>query len=317
MTLEQFDEKILQKLKEEQVRPRARWLFVAKNISLWSIAAFFLLLSSLSVTLILHLQNFLRDDLMRPVPIFVRTFISTLPIFWLSCLTISVLVAFFIFRQTKKGYRSTALMLVGVALAASSLLGLFLYTIGVGHRLDDLLAARAPYYENVMNPHLPFWSNPAKGRLAGLLVSRPQTDQCLIVDREQKEWTISLPSAQDLSVLQIGRPARFEGRQVTDTSFEATAVAGMEAGRAFFKRMNDHMGPPPMENEVTGRKMKKMEHDLDDLAEKYPELKEALRQDIENDKAEWRQRVKRDPELAERLKALDLSPELLDYLGIE
>lgn len=317
MTLEQFDDKILQKLKEEQVRPRARWLFAAKNISLWSVAIFFSLLSSVCVALVLHLQHFLSDDLMRPVPIFIRTVLSTLPIFWLSCLAISVLASYFIFRQTKKGYRLTALMLVGLGLVSSSLIGLFLYIVGVGGYLDDRLAERAPYYERVMNPHLPFWSNPAKGRLAGLLVSHPELDRCMVVDREQKEWTVTLPANIESDVLQVGRPARFEGTQVAEAVFEATAVAEMEAGRAFFKRMNDHMGPPPIESEATGRKMKKMGHDLDDLAEKYPELKEALRQDIESDKAEWRKRVKRDPELAERLKALDLSPELLDYLGVK
>lgn len=248
----QFDEKLLEQIKEEKISPKPRWKFIAKNSVFWILGASCLFLGSIAVSLAMHMLRSndwsIYERIHKGAPKFL---LLAIPFFWLACLIVFIVFVFYNFKNTKKGYRYSALLILLAAAAGSAVLGGAFYFMGMGEKIDDVLSQNAPFYDRVINPRVRFWFNPEEGRLAGLIVAQIAEDEFIVIDQLKHEWTVSAQGAKrpPENMIIIGKPARFLGQKISDNEFKAEEILPMmRAGRKFFNRFGlPHMPPANMQ----------------------------------------------------------------------
>jgi len=166
---------------------------------------------------------------------FVEFFILTLPYFWILFLALFVFVVDYNIKHTKHGYRYPLFLVVFASIASSMLLGAVFFRAGFGRTLDRILGDTAPFYADIINPRMGFWSRPENGRLAGIITRQVDDTEYILFDRRQHEWQInfSLFSASTSPQMEIiiGRPIR--------------ALGELNEARIFFVRKIMPLGPGP------------------------------------------------------------------------
>lgn len=241
----QFDQKLLDQIKDKKISPKPKWAFAAKNYVIWLIGLLSLLLGSLSVSLAMHMLRFndwsSSERIHKGAPEYL---LLAIPFFWIICLIVFTVLVYYNFKNTKKGYRYSSALIILAAVAGSILLGNAFYFTGLGQKIDDALSERAPFYDRIINPRVRFWSNPEEGRLAGLIVKQTGEDNFIIIDLSKHEWLVYAQGAKQPpeDMIIIGKPARFLGQKLSDNEFKAEEILPMmRSGRRFFNRF----GPPP------------------------------------------------------------------------
>ncbi|MCD4760748.1 hypothetical protein K8R42_02505 [bacterium] len=226
-----ISEKILEKIKD--TKPRPRWEFLCKNYSIWVLAGLSLLIASLSFATVLYMMINNDWDIYRHISSSLPKFILlTFPYFWLIFLGLFVLAAHYNFKHTKKGYKFPFSRVVLFSILISMLLGAFLYKAGLGQAMDNLMANRTPFYEQLINKRKQIWCQADKGLLAGV-VFEASKDQMIIRDIEGQIWYISdlNISTPHIYKVNIGDRLRIVGVQVDHDHFQAEHILPMRGMR--------------------------------------------------------------------------------------
>lgn len=241
-----FENKLLAKIKEQKICPKPRWQFFLKDSVVWFSGLISLLIGAAAISVMIYLFKFndweIYDQTKKS---FLEFFILTLPYYWFVFLGIFILIISYNFKHTKRGYRYSGFLLVGASVILSVVLGGIFFVAGLGEKLDDVLGRKAPFYDQVINRHVDFWSHPAEGRLSGLVIDRLDNDSFVLIDRSRVQWLVSTEDSEKYSnvAIIVGQPIRLLGEQIDKNIFHADKILPMNAGRDFFHRFN---GPPPM-----------------------------------------------------------------------
>lgn len=318
---ENLEKKILDKIKKESLAPTPRWHFLLKEWLVWLLGGLSLLVGAAAVSVMLYLSK--NNDWMIYEQVgrsFASWFLLSLPYFWLIFLAIFVIILFYNLKHTKQGYRYPLVLIATAAVFASILLGSIFSIFGLGEKIDSVLGRQAPFYDHLFNPHIEVWSHPEEGLLAGLVVSRPNSAQFTLVDRDKGEWNV-VYSEKDEALVIIGQPLRAIGRMNGQGNFSADKIMPMRPGKEFFRRMNgDNLNLPPLNNNsVHGGQACVMEGErasLSSLLLKYPELKNILEQGLLDNVDLIKDISAQDEELRLMLNSLNLNSEVLKSLEI-
>lgn len=221
-------DKINQKINDQKIAPRSRWLFVLKNLCVWAAIIFSLFLAALVLSIVAAIASGFDPRLPNLLG-FSR------PLFWLLFLPHSWLLlalglavgAYWALRHTSRGYRYTAsaLIFAVVLILAASSGGLFYSR--AGELADFRLRQNFPLYQNWrMNHHARLWDRPNRGLLTGT-----------VTDIATTTVTIQTPSGRLFSIpkdklspdldIQIGDTLDLLGDPVFATStFTPTGASG-------------------------------------------------------------------------------------------
>ena len=234
---DKFNQTLIDKIKDKKISPTPKWHFLLKNYAIWIVGLASLVLGAIAVSLIIFMLRFNDWDLyLRAGKNPLERLLMVIPFFWLICMAVFLILVYFEIKKTKTGYRYPTLYIILGSLAASVILGGIFYGLGFGEKIDDILGRQAPFYEQVINPHVRFGSNPKDGRLAGLIISQPSPDKFILVDIDRQEWNLlvaELEVDQDFSP-EVGKPARFIGNQTGDHEFNAKKFFPITPGKKFF-----------------------------------------------------------------------------------
>ncbi len=246
-----FENKILEKIKTSHITPTSRWHFVLKNYLIWLSGSLALIASGAAISIMVYFFNYndisLRGQINKSLA---EMLLLTLPYLWIVFLSIFIFIVYFNLKHTKNGYRYPIWLIAVLAFATSIFLGGIFTFAGWGEKIDETLEQGAPLYSEVMNPHLDFWSNPQEGRLMGVVISDVENGEFNLVDKDQKEWSISLNSEEIIETpIGIAQPVKVLGEQKSEDVFEATLILPVMPGRGFFKRMRPDLLLPPLDNE--------------------------------------------------------------------
>lgn len=236
-----FADKLLAKIKNEKISPTPRWHFLLKDYVIWIAGGLSLVIGALAVSLIIYLwQTSGWSSCRETEKGFSEFILLNLPYFWLLFLGLFVFIVSYNFRHTGRGYRYSSLLLAGISILLSIVLGIIFQSLGFGEKIDDILGRRLPLYDRVINPHVDFWSHPEDGRLSGLIVAMAD-DGLVLVDRQREEWLLVTPAIPPLSL--ISQPVRVVGRQSGDHIFLVNRILPAGSGRSFFKRFDGSPRP--------------------------------------------------------------------------
>ncbi len=242
-----FEHKLLAKIKGEKISPRPRWQFLLKNYVVWLAGLVSLLIGAAAISVMIYLFKFndweIYDQTKKS---FLEFFVLTLPYFWIIFLSLFIFIISYNFKHTKKGYRYSIILLGGASIMLSVFLGAIFYVAGLGEKLDNILGSGAPFYDQVINRHIDFWSQPSEGRLSGLVIGLTEDGKFILIDRGQEEWLVSVENSKPFSgtIIVIGQPIRLLGEEIGDHAFRADKILPINAGRDFFHRFNNQRPNP-------------------------------------------------------------------------
>ena len=168
--MDNFGDKVLQKIKNERICPKPRWQFLLKDYFVWFVFLMSLLLGSIAFCVMLHIL-FTNDwDLYQYLHTsFAGHILVSVPYLWLVFLAAFVLIAYYNFKHTKSGYRHETYFIVGLSIVGSLFLGTFLHSLGAGEKVENFVAESVPEYEKLTccSARKDIWVQPEKGLLAG------------------------------------------------------------------------------------------------------------------------------------------------------
>ncbi|MCF7846144.1 MAG: hypothetical protein K9L85_02810 [Candidatus Peribacteraceae bacterium] len=164
--MQKLSKKILAEIKKQKIAPRERWIFLIKNYGIWALAIVALLLAAVfvgtSIADLLEAEWELRPHFPGGQ---LNFFAHTIPFFWFVGIAAAVVLAFFLLRKTKRGYRFGLIALAGSILTASIAGGVSLLSTGLLPKFQEFRMMNFP-------PHFDEseWQNPDEGFLIGEII---------------------------------------------------------------------------------------------------------------------------------------------------
>lgn len=232
-----IEDQIMGKIKEEKITPKPRWIFLINNYLTWISGIMFLSLGALAFSLI---KYFSRQEEWEDYQHIGRGHFEFLffavPLILIILLAISIYLVYFNFKHTKTGYRYSILSILSIAILSNIILGFIFSFFRMDRRMDDMLGKNAPFYSEVFNPHIRFWSDPDNGRIAGMITNEIEENKFNLITKDQTEWIILTQDMQNKDQLKINYPARLIGQKISDNEFKAEEFLMMHSGQEFFNR---------------------------------------------------------------------------------
>jgi len=228
--VENTGQEILDKIKEQNIQPKKRWEFLFKNYLLWFAFGLAIILGGLaSSATIFIFQHATWVELAPGFSPLKRLWVN-LPLFWLLSLSLFCFLAWYDFKNTKRGYKYQPLIIVLFSIILSIALGVAMYSLGLGQKLEDTFFRRVPFYKQMFRQGGRMLVEPDKGHLAGIITNvGPKT--ITVEDFLGRSWTISTSTTE----FQTGQRVMLIGRMSDDNNFICESI------RPWIKRA----GPPP------------------------------------------------------------------------
>lgn len=301
---EKLEQKIIERIKSGHLSPRPQWHFLMKEGLIWAVGGLALLVGAAAVSVMIYLGS--NNDwpaYSQAGRSFGAWLLLSLPYFWLIFLGLFLWLLSYNLKHTKRGYRYPISLIVSAAVIASIILGFIFSAVGLGEKIDNILGRQAPLYDRVFNPHIDFWSQPADGRLAGLVVSLSDQEHFVLVDRERSQWMVT-HDAQVADLIIAGQPVRVVGKISGELEFTAKDIMPMKPGREFFKRFQPGDMPPILPGPGASCDCVSV---WPEILKQYPEVKATLERNLLADKDHWRSIVNERRDFLPALQSLGLS----------
>ncbi|HAT03191.1 MAG TPA: hypothetical protein DCS29_00225 [Candidatus Magasanikbacteria bacterium] len=218
-------DKILDKIKD--IKPKSRFSFLAKNYAFWGAGVVSIVIGAITVSAILFVLLNQDWDLTGRAGGMWHVLLFVLPYFWIAVFVLFVIIAYYEVRHIEGGYRVTLPIIIGAYFVASIVLGIGMYTVGVGERTEKTFVDHAPLYGRLSEPRHEIWHSPEQGLLLGM-IAEIQDDKIIILnDIEQEVWTVNIVDVRfppSIPSLQVGMLIKCAGEVTGDHMFEAEII---------------------------------------------------------------------------------------------
>ncbi|MFA6551403.1 MAG: hypothetical protein WCV41_02650 [Patescibacteria group bacterium] len=230
--MENLKDKILAKIAAGEIIKKPRWQFLTKEFLIWfGVGVFFVIAIASSAAAIFNVQDIdweLRPRLHWGAARFI--FIS-LPYFWLLGLVAVSLIAYYLFKHTKRGYRYALPITFAAIILLSFLAGCFAHFSFRGGRMIEQQARKGlPYYNDFLaRPREAIWQQPERGFLAGEIISPYVDNKFELLDLNKKSWQVSCnPCLVRPSVnLQTDEKIKVIGQKIDNFNFSAEEIKSL------------------------------------------------------------------------------------------
>lgn len=229
-------EKLLQAIKEQEIKPVPKWRFTLRNSLL--IIAFLLavLLGSLAFSVILFaIQQTDFKVVSHLTHSRMELFLGLLPFFWILMLVVFLAIAIYSIQYAPKGYKFSAPKWVGFSAALSILLGTFFFIAGGASRIEKVFEVNLSIYQSVEEKKVQLWSMPQDGYLAGTIEDAGQGSMRL-KDLQDNFWVVHYEDAfvPPVVLLERGEIVKIIGKATGKGEFTADEIrpwGGFRGGR--------------------------------------------------------------------------------------
>lgn len=217
--------KVWQKIADKHLKPLPRWRFLVKELILWGLFFVFLLVASIACAFIL--LEFLNADwdLYPQLTGSLIDYITMIfPYFWLICLSVVVVLAYYNFSLTRRGYKYGLLWIFLGTIFLSGLLGAVLYFTNLGQWLDSISEQYLPGHRVMVSRQSELWNRPEEGWLGGqiIMIALPQFVEIKSFDNH--EWLVVLPQNNQRVPLRVGEFIKILGSPIGPETFEAKEI---------------------------------------------------------------------------------------------
>ncbi len=225
--MKKLSDKIVNKIKEEKIKPKAKWVFLLKDYFIWSAFGVSIIIGGLAFVVILFLLTTNDWDMHKYLGEgFGVYFLTALPRVWIGTLILFLLVAYYNYRHTKGGYRYKAYLIVLGSVVTSVVIGTALFFMGLGDKIEQSFANTLPYYGGYMEHRMEIWNQPEKGLLAGEIIEIKSENILMIEDFKKNIWEIDVNNAlwRGGQVAKIGNKVKIIGVKKSNNIFTAQEI---------------------------------------------------------------------------------------------
>lgn len=237
-----FSQEVLEKIKEDKIKPRPRWEFLLKEYFVWIVGLFALIIGSLSVAVIIYMLLNNDWEVYQRINGSLASFIIfTLPYFWIIIMVVFILLVNFNIKHTKKGYKHKLSNVIMFTIVVSVSMGTFWYVVGAGEAIENILARSAPFYRHVINRRMDMWQLPDKGLLAGIIGDTSE-NKFELLDFQGRVWLVYYDKAAIMPIVQvkIGEGIKVVGDKINEDEFLAIKIMPIGPGGQCLQ--NSHPG---------------------------------------------------------------------------
>ena len=225
--MDKLTQKVVRKIKQEKIVPKAKWKFRLKNGLIWLGFSVAILIGATYLFLITLIFSDLVLGRTNKILLGKGLFLmKAIPLSWIGLVLLLALVAFVDFRRTKRGYRLNWSKVVILVLGAYLLLngGLF----WLAHSSQYQWLCLVPPYRRIDLIKQEVWSHPEEGLLAGEIISLEEDRDSgrknfQLKDFKGATWIVNLSTGASIRrvILEPGETIKLLGKQVGDKEFEA------------------------------------------------------------------------------------------------
>lgn len=228
-------QEILDKIKEQNIQPKKRWEFLFKNYLLWLAFVLAIILGGLASSATIFVLKHARWVEMAPGFSPLKRLWLNLPLFWLLSLSLFCFLAWYDFKNTKRGYKYHPILVVLFSIFLSLFLGWAMYALGLGQKLEDTFFRRVPLYKQMFRQGGRMLGESDGGHLAGVVQSI-EGAKIIIEDFRGRIFELSTSTA----TLQVGQRVLLFGTLDTEGNFACDDI------QPWFQPRNHQMPPPEM-----------------------------------------------------------------------
>lgn len=221
--MNQICQNVLEKIRDQKIKPRSKWYFLLKNYSIWGMFVFAVVVGSISFGIILfQIDNTQWDIHEHLAHDWHHVFFLMLPYFWFLIMLAFIAIAYLNFRSTSKGYRYNVFIIAGGSLLLSFVLGTSIYATGFSEKLESIFQD-VPYYEDAHFLQWQVWMQPEKGLLAGQVMQVQDDHNFVLKDFYGEKWQILLDVDDEHPTVYLHRGMKLslQGEQVDEYYFVA------------------------------------------------------------------------------------------------
>lgn len=237
---------VLAKIKKDNISPREKWIFLAKNYGMWALAVVGIILAGIFVGNVIHEVMLGEWDIMHRFPGGQAHFLlQAIPFLWLLGLMAAFAFAYFLLRKTKRGYRFGMLAISGGIFVVSSVFGVALLSTPLPPKLREVRMEHfPPRFEQQR------WMNPEQGFLFGEILS--VDDQLFLLNAiDESVWEVDISEARIPPHLELDESLRVRviGEDLGENTFLAEFVKEGDLREMKLKKMFQSRGQKGMMQE--------------------------------------------------------------------
>jgi len=255
--MDKLTDSIINKIKKEKISPAPKWIFLAKDYSIWTLFIMAIIIGGLAFAVILFLLTNNDWDIYKHLDkSFGEYLLLSLPYFWIIFLGLFSIVALYNYKYTKKGYRRSPHLIVGVNILASVIIGTVFFYAGLGLKIENIFADNFPYYRNFTQHKLNVWNNPERGLLSGVITKADNKDSFILKDFKGRMWEIQAGGAfwGRRVIFQKGERIKIIGKKKSNSIFSARQIRPwINRGRGIWK--NSDRGKDMLMKETRRRRV--------------------------------------------------------------
>jgi len=219
---------VLEKIKKAGIKPIPKWHFMLKNSFIWGLFVVNLVLGAIGFAAVIYLlvNNDAVWDFSLTTNIF-QWILLAVPVAWIALALFFLFVAYYNFKNTEDGYRTSVWSKLLINIGIAVLLGLILYTSGFSARMNRLLLDSIPFYSHTLDMREEVWMRPEEGFLSGDILSVDGEEKVIqLRDLKESEWSIGYEDAivKSRVVLDVGERIKILGSAVSENVFEASEI---------------------------------------------------------------------------------------------
>jgi len=220
---------ILEQIKKEGIKPRPRWRYILAHVLLLAALVMATLVGGLIMAVVfLKLGNLDWEFVSILGEHGLPKIFDVLPLLWIACLLLVLLLAVMIFERTEEGYKYSPVWVVVGAVVISMLLGGIIYAADWASRFEEAMRSGLPFYEQMESEREGRFNLPEMGILPGRVVTVTSRSLMEMEDLHDHDWQIQVqPMAinrVDLTGLRPGQLVFAIGEKQTDDLFMAKDV---------------------------------------------------------------------------------------------
>ncbi len=228
MTLEK---QILDRIKTQGVKPTSKGYFRLRDYALWVLLGVFLAALSLGFGMVIFMINANDPALLAKLGLSTsERIIYSIPIFWILATLAIAGIAYINFRNTKRGYKTSARQFGLVAVLIAVALGSIGYAFNVTKFVDRTASRRIPLYNSVVPFNTNVWYDPAHGLLSGTVKEKDSDEDFTLRDSNSILWHVVGKNifVEEGFTYHIGDRIKLIGKSLGNDTFEAVEIRPWE-----------------------------------------------------------------------------------------
>lgn len=222
------NEQIIQKIKNENIRPTSRNVFLFRKVSIWFLLAISTVFGAYAFAFFFLKTLYIDYDNWHYFSSsYNRFLVDNIPLIWAVLFVVSLLLVFYLFKKTNKGYKHSIVFIALGSLAIS-------FSLGIA--LSKILAEKGYFIEQFENERLMNWTDPMSGKLSGEVLF-VNAEYILLRDIKDDVWNVDTTYLLDNSkeVLQNSQLVSIIGKYDYEHNFTACQIMPLNIDKLRFK----------------------------------------------------------------------------------